>query len=111
MTAAQWDEAMAPTKTHREAYAYAEVKVREALVALPAGLKYNTAALVDLLYPGGDNEDTAQRIFRALKTLAMSSLADCWEHGPAVQRYGRTVRPKLWHAPAIKSCPHCGGVL
>lgn len=115
MTTAQsntaWDMAMSSEKSHREAYAYAEVKIREALAALPEGWKQcSTVDLAAILY-SGENGNTKQRIFRSLKTLAMSSLADCWTHGEPVTRYGRQVRPKLWHKPVAKACPHCGGAL
>lgn len=110
MTAAQWDEAMHPDKSHREAYAYAEVKVREALSNLPERKEVSTGDLVDLLY-SGENDDTQDRMFKALKTLAHAALRDCWRHGEEVKRYGRMVRPKLWHRPAVRRCPHCHGEL
>lgn len=99
-----WEDAMSPAFHWRDAYATVMQMARDYLKEVKAqGL--NTAALVSALYDGED-EFTRQRIFKGLKAGAAHGLADCWRpvEGSA---FGKTVTRKLWHAPAVVTCPHC----
>jgi hypothetical protein len=91
-----------------ETYDLIEKATRGYLAGLARGVQISTAQLVDALY---DSDMEREVAFRAIKALAYGRLADCWSAGPPVMRYGKEVRPKLWHSPVVKTCKHCGGEL
>jgi hypothetical protein len=106
VTQTEWEATLAPSIHWREAYAAVEAEVRAVLLGLPEGKEVTTAMLVIRLYDG-QNHQTKERLFSALKALAVHGLRDCWKADGA----GRTVARKLWFKPPVKSCRHCGGAL
>ncbi len=118
MLPADWDEVLAPEVHWHVAYKTVGRYVRALLIANPQvdGDHLTTTALVELVYPedaakGEAGLKARKRFFSALATLAKADLQDCCTPGPTQIRFGKSVRPKLWHAPTkpvVKRCPHCG---
>lgn len=99
------------------AYAYLAREVRRFLSqrhCTHAGFTYSPVELVEALYPEatarGDGILARRRIFKVLRRLAITDLADCAARGPEVKKFGRTMHVWLWHAPIEPraTCPNCG---
>ncbi len=84
-----WEHNMHPSVHARYCYDYVERRAKEFLEQFK-GAKFSTIMLVEALY-SGDNDQTDQRIFAALKALSVRGMAGFWTHGPD----GR----KIWRAP------------
>jgi len=93
-----WEDMMSPDHEPLIAYSYVEKRAKDFLEQ-HRGAKFTTVQLVEHLY-SGDNNQTDQRIFAALKALMAYGLLGYWEACD-----GR----KIWTAPEAKTCPNCGG--
>lgn len=82
------------------------ISARAYLKTIPRGTTITTSQLVEAL--AGPSRDTKETLYRAIKALTYGRLADCWALGPEVMRYGKMVKPKLWHRPEAKTCLKCG---
>lgn len=101
-----------------QAYGVVEVAARALLSEHPAynWQELSTNELVEALYPEaqarGPGIESRKRLYKALQVLASNGrLTDCCHKGQPKRVMGREIRPWRWHAPIVKTCPHCGGVL
>lgn len=104
-----WEQKMHPSVPAHIAYPYVERMAREFLEQ-HRGATFSTVELVEHLY-SGDNDQTDQRIFMALKALATRGLMGWWRSGEPYTTNGTVLFRKVWTAPEEKKCPHCGGKL
>lgn len=112
----QWNAILAPDRKWQDAYAGVEEEVKAFIETQVSPL--TTADLVERLYPEaaarGEGITARKRIYSALEALAKHGLKDYWEPGearPLKHNKSKLVTPKLWRAPPVKLCPHCGGML
>ena len=110
MTPLDWMAALRPERTAKECNQIVGNYVRTWLQnggALAHGSEMlSTGALVEALWPvrfvkNDAHKAARDRIFKALnpRVLDHIGLGDCVTEGPSVTRYGKTIRPLLWHAP------------
>ena len=77
-----------------------EVRARALLSKLPDGEALTSSQLLFRL--GHDvtkRDQTTNVLYRTLRDLAETSMADCSSRGRPYVQYGKTIRPYLWHAP------------
>ncbi|MGH7743722.1 MAG: hypothetical protein ACREQ5_02730 [Candidatus Dormibacteria bacterium] len=116
MTAEHWRTQLAPAIPKSDAFPRVVTQAKHILAALGPGERVSTAALVDQLWPAEEvhtefDKRARQRIFDALKQESTRDLAAYNSSGETKIIMGKPARPRLWHLPEVKRCPHCGGAL
>ena len=71
-----------------------EREARDILAALQDGETITSAQLLARM-----NIEPEGRAFEVLRKLAQTSMADCASRGAPYVKYGKSMRPWLWHAP------------